>query len=138
MRLRRLIILAAALVAGALLLICFAPFLVAGGLRFWAQRIARREGLQLEIGNIEAPLLRPVVIRDLRFRTEGVAPFQVDCAASRVEVALNLSALFTRARRPVRALNVEGLRLNIRKTNHIATPARTAPWSVLENLLADQ
>src|SRR5204863_9300877 len=105
MRLRRLIILAAALVAGALLLLCFAPFLVAGGLRFWAQRTARREGLQLEIGNIEAPLLRRVVVRDLSFRIVGVAHFGIDCTSSRLEYPLKLSALFNRSRRPVRALH---------------------------------
>jgi hypothetical protein len=135
---RSLLVTVAIVLLTAALVVCFAPFLVAGGLRLWAQRVARREGLQLEIGNIEAPLLRPVVIRDLHLRTEGVAPFQVDCAASRLEVALNLSAIFTQTRRPVRALNVEGLNLSVRGKQETASPSRTAPWSVLENLVADQ
>lgn len=135
---RSLVLTMAGLLVAAALVFCFAPLLVAGGLRVWAQRAARREGLQLEIGKIDAPLLRPVVIRDLRLRSEAAAPFQIDCAASHLEVALNLSAIFNHARRPIRALNVESLILNVRKTNDIATPARTAPWSVLENLLADQ
>ena len=135
---RSLVVTMAGLLMAAALVFAFAPFLVAGGLRAWAQRVARREGLLLEIGKIEAPLLRPVVIRDLRFRTDGAAPFQIDCALSRMEVELNLSAIFTKAGRPVRALNVEGLVLNIRKTNDVAASARSAPWSVLENVLADQ
>jgi hypothetical protein len=135
---RSLLVTVAVVLLAAALVLCFAPFLVAGGLRLWAQRAARREGLQLEIGNIDAPLLRPVVIRNLRLRTEGAAPSQIDCTASRLEVALNLSAFFTKARRPVRALDVEGLTLTIRGNKETVSPSRTAPWSVLENLLADQ
>jgi hypothetical protein len=135
---RSLLVTVAVVLLAAALVVCFAPFLVAGGLRLWAQRVARREGLQLQIGNIDAPLLRPVIIRDLHLQTEGAAPFQIDCAAAKLEVALNLSAIFTQARRPVRALNVEGLNLTIRGNKESASPSRTAPWSVLENLLADQ
>jgi hypothetical protein len=135
---RSLLVTVAVVLLAAALVVCFAPFLVASGLRLWAQRTAQREGLQLEIGKIDAPLLRPVVIRDLRLRTEGAAPFQIDCTASRLEVALNLSAFFTHARRPVRALNIEGLNLAIRGNNETASTSRTAPWSVLENVLADQ
>jgi hypothetical protein len=138
MRLRRLLILASVLVAGALLVIGLTPFLVAGGLRLWAQRVARGEGLELEIGHIDAPFLRPIVIRDLRFRTQGAAQFQVDCTAPRLEVALNLSAIFTHSRRPVRALNIDGLALSIRRTTETGPLPRTAPWSVLHDLLADQ
>jgi hypothetical protein len=135
---RSLFVTVAVVLLAAALVVCFAPFLVAGGVRLWAQRTAHREGLQLVIGNIDAPLLRPVVIRDLHLRTEGAAPFQIDCTASRLEVALNLSAFLTQTRRPVRALNVEALNLTIRGNNDTAWASRTAPWSVLENLLADQ
>ena len=69
MRLKRSLILTLAmLLAAAVLVVCFAPFLVAGGLRWWAESAARREGLQLEIGSIEAPLLRPVIVRGVRLR----------------------------------------------------------------------
>jgi hypothetical protein len=135
---RRLIIVVAVIAAVAVLLICLAPLLVAGAMRFWAQGAASREGLQLEIGGIDAPLLRPVVIRELRVRTDGAAPFQIDCAASRLEVALNLSAIFTHARRPVRTLNVEGLTVDIRRNSVAAASSQTAPWSALQNVLADQ
>jgi hypothetical protein len=135
---RSLLVTVAVVLLAAALVVCFTPLLVAEGLRLWAQRIARREGLQLEIASINAPLLRPVIIRALHLRTKGAAPFQIDCAASKMEVALNLSALFTQARRPVRALNIEGLNLTIRGNKEPASTSRTAPWSVLENLLADQ
>ena len=134
---RSLAVTAAVLLAAAALVVCFAPFLVASGLRLWAQRAARGEGLQLEIGNIEAPLLRPVIVRDLRFRTDATAPFQIDCVASRVEFSLNLSAVFTHARRPLRTLSIDGLTLNIRRNNASPSPPRAAPWQLLANLQSD-
>ena len=135
---RSLLVTVAVVLLAAALVVCFTPLLVAGGLRLWAQRVARREGLQLDIGNIDAPLLRPAVIRDFHLRSEGPAAFQIDCAASKIEAALNLSAIFTQTRRPVHALNIEGLNLTIRGNKETASSSRTAPWSVLENLLADQ
>jgi hypothetical protein len=138
MRLKRsLVIAAAALFATVVLVICLAPLLVAGGLRFWAQRAARREGLQLEFGRIEAPLLRPVIVHDFRFRSDTNAPFQIDGTAPRLEVALNLAAIFTHSRRPVRSLVVDGLTLDIRQNHAVPPSARPAAWSLVENLLAD-
>ena len=134
---RSLLILAAVLLVATVLAVCFAPFLVAGGLRWWAQRAARREGLELEIGNIEAPLLRPVVVHDLRFRTNPGAPFQIECVVPRLEAALNLAAIFTHAHRPIRSLNLGGLTLNIRRNSSNPASTQRAPWPLLENLQAD-
>src|SRR5256714_1703402 len=137
MRVRRLLIILAAALIVVLLAVCFAPLIIAGGLRIWAQRTAHREGLQLEIGEIAAPFLRPVVIQNLRVRTEPGQPFQVDCTASRLELGLNLGAVFTGSQRPLRNLQVDGITLAVNR-NRIATEgARRAPWSILENLLAD-
>jgi hypothetical protein len=134
---RSLYVTLVALLAAALLVVVFAPFLVASGLRLWAERAARREGLQLEIGGIEAPLLRSVIVRDVHLRTDAAAPFQLDCVASRLDVALNLAAIFTHNRRPLRVLNIDGLTLNIRRNNLSASSSRAAPWALLKNLQAD-
>src|SRR2546423_1513847 len=137
MRVRRLLIILAAALIVVLIAVCLAPLIIAGSLRIWAQRTAHREGLQLEIGEIAAPFLRPVVIQNLRVRTEPGQPFQVDCTASRLELGLNLGAVFTGSQRPLRNLQVEGITLAVTR-NRIATEApRRAPWSILENLLAD-
>ena len=138
MRARRLLIISAAvLLVGALLVVCFAPLIVAGSLRIWAQRAVQREGLRLEIGEIEAPLLRPVIIRNARVRTAPGQPVQIDCSVSRLELGLNLAGLFTGRKRPLRHLRVDGVSLVINRDQIATEPSRGAPWSVLENLLAD-
>src|SRR3954470_10283824 len=112
---RLLLIFAAALLIVILLAVCFAPLLVAGGLRMWTQRAAHREGLRLELGEIEAPFLRPVIVRNLRVRSDPGLPFQIDCTAPRVELGLNLSGIFSGAKRPLRDLQVDDLNLAIRR-----------------------
>ena len=138
MRARRLLLIfAAVLLVAILLAVCFAPLIVAGGLRVWAQRAAHREGLLMELGEIEAPFLRPVIVRNLRVRSEPGLPFQIDCTAPRVELGLNLSGIFSGAKRPLRDLQIEGLNVVIRRDPAATATTRHAPWSLLENLLAD-
>ncbi len=138
MRLKRPVIIAtAALCAIVLLVIWLAPLIVASGLRAWAQRAAGREGLQLELGEIEAPFLRPVIIRNLRVHSDPKLPFQIEGSAPRVELALSLSGIFGGTRRPLRHLEVQGLTLAIRRTSAAAETTAHAPWSIFKRLLAD-
>jgi hypothetical protein len=137
MRLKRsLILIAAGFLVAAVLVVCLAPVIVTSGLRFWTERVARREGLQIEFGQIEAPFLRPVVVRNFRLRSDVAAPFQIDCAAPRLEFDLSLAGIFTGSRRPLRTLNVEGLALDIRR-NPRTEPSKRTAWAVFENLLVD-
>jgi len=137
MRVRRsLILIPAALLVAAVLLVCLAPLIVANGLRLWAERVARREGFRLQLETIDAPLLRPVVVRNLRVESGPAAPFLIKCTATRLELDLSLSGIFTGARRPLHALKIEGLTLDIRQNPAAASSQRTA-WSVFQNLLAD-
>jgi hypothetical protein len=134
---RFLLIFAAALLIVILLAVCFAPLIVATGLRVWAQRAAHREGLRLELGEIEAPFLRPAIIRNVHLHSDPGMPFQLDCTAARLELGLNLSGIFTGSKRPIRDLQVDGLDLVIRGEAAATGTTRHAPWSILENLLAD-
>src|SRR5256714_6590848 len=138
MRARRLVLISAgALLLGALVVAGCSPLILAGGLRIWAQRAAAREGLRLELGEIEAPFLRPVIVRDLRVRSEPGVPFQIEAAAPRLELGLSLAGIFTASQRPLRSLQVEGLTLNIRRNQSPTGPARAAPWPLFQKLLAN-
>ena len=102
------------LVAG-VLAVCLAPLAVAGGLRFWIARTARQEGLRIEFGKIEAPLLRPVVVHKLQIASQADAPFRVMVEASRVELDLNFAAIFNQSRgRFLRSLTVQAIGADIR------------------------
>jgi hypothetical protein len=138
MRWRRpLILIAVALFIAAGLVVVLAPVIVANGVRLWAERVARREGLQLQFENIEAPLLRPVVVRNLRVESGQAAPFLIKCAASRLELDLSFSGIFTGAHRPLHVLKVEGFILDIRPNPAASSPSQRTAWSVFQHLRAD-
>lgn len=134
MRLRKfLLIFCASILAAGILSVCLAPWLVAGGLRLWA---ARQEGLQIEFAKIEAPLLRPVVVHNLRIASRPEAPFRVLVESPRVELALDLAALFSRARgRVLRTLATDGIAVDIRTDPH--TTSQRFAWRTLGDLLPD-
>ena len=117
MRFRKsfLIFFASLLIAG-LLSLLLAPFAVAAGLRFWIARTAEQEGLQIQFGKIDAPLLRPAVLHDLRVSNRSEAPFQLKIESPRLELGLNLSALFSNARGHVlRTFTADGISIDLRR-----------------------
>ncbi|HEY2615636.1 MAG TPA: hypothetical protein VGI42_07985, partial [Chthoniobacterales bacterium] len=128
----------AVLLLAGLLAVGLAPVGVAAGLRLWFAWMARHQGLQIDAGPIEAPLWRPAVLHRLRIASQPDANFQVHAEVERVEVALNLAAIFSRARgRIFRSLAMDGLVLNIRRNPQPTAASHGSAWPILENLLAD-
>lgn len=133
-----LILFAAALFIGGVLTVCLSPLIVAGGLRLWAARVARQGNLQIELGRIEAPFLSPVIIHNLHITSDPAAPFRVDAATSRLEVDLNLPAVFRASdNRLLRALRTEGISVDIRRNPRAGTTPQRLAWPLLHNFLAD-
>jgi hypothetical protein len=133
-----LLLFCAALVVAGVLVVCLAPFIVAGGLRLWIARAARQEGLSIELGKIDAPLLRPVVVEKLRITSPPDAPFRVTIEAPRLQFDLNLAAIFSGARgRVLRSVAAEAISVDIRRNAQPASGSRHFAWRVLEDLLAD-
>src|SRR5450432_87186 len=130
-----LIFCASLLIAG-VLSVLLAPFVVAAGLRLWIAHTAQQEGLQIEFGKIEAPLLRPAVVHNLQITSRPEAPFRVRIESPRVELALNLSALLSRSRGHVlRALTTDGMIVDIRPNPQ--STSQPFAWRTLGDLLAD-
>lgn len=138
MRLKRnALIIGAALLVAAGVIVALAPLIVASGLRFWAERVARREGWTLQMDAIEAPLLRPVVVRNLQVKSASTAPMQFEFAAARSELSLNIAGILTGSRRPIRSSNIEGVTLNIRRNPQAPATSQRITWSIFGHLLAD-
>jgi hypothetical protein len=139
MRPRKILLLfCAVLLVASVLVVCLSPFIVAGGLRLWIARAARQGGLSIELGKIDAPLLRPVVIEKLRITSAPDAPFRVTIEAPRLELDLNLAAIFSRARgRLLRSSAAQIISVDIRRNAQAGAGSRHFGWRVIENLLAD-
>ncbi|MEN3368081.1 MAG: hypothetical protein V7609_224 [Verrucomicrobiota bacterium] len=139
MRFKRLLILSGgALIIAALLTVFLAPFAVASGLRLWVASVARQEKLQIELGQIEAPFLGPVVVHNLHITNDSTAPFRIDASTPRLEFALNLAAIFTTSRgRILRTLSAETITIDVCRNPLASAPSQRFAWHVLEDLLAD-
>jgi hypothetical protein len=135
---KKLLILCGSLLVAGILGVCLTPLLVASGLRLWIARTERQEGLRIEVGKIEAPLFRPVVVHQLRIASQAGATFRVMVEASRVELALNFAAIFTRSRgRFLRSLTGETIVVDIRRNPETPPPTQRFAWRALEDSLAD-
>ena len=75
------------------------PMGVARGVRAWLWWQARQQGLKIEIGKINAPFLRPVVLQRLHVTSAGNAPCQIELQAGQVIVDLQLARILTGASR---------------------------------------
>jgi hypothetical protein len=131
MRLRYAILLALVV---ALAVLYFSPFFVGGGLRLWASWQARQQGLRIELGKIDAPFLRPAVIRNLRIIDPRGSSIQID--AEQITLYLNLGRILIGTRgRSIRAVSMQRLRAQI---NHNLRPEAQNShlnWAVLQTLL---
>jgi hypothetical protein len=135
---KSILVLCGSLLVAGVLGVFLTPFLVAGGLRLWIARIARQEGLRIEIGEIQAPLFRPVVMQKLQIASQPEAPFRVMVAASRVELSLDFAAIISRSRgRFVRSLTGETITVDIRRNPETPPAAQRFPWHILGDSLAD-
>src|SRR5262245_39454263 len=83
---------------GAVMFIWFSPVAISNGIRFWAWWKARQEGLAVSIGKIDAPLLRPVVIRSLRIRNSQANAIHIDLTATGAKCDLNFSRILLHLR----------------------------------------
>ena len=111
-RARRLPWRSALVVAGCILLLWLVHSpLFSRGLRFALVRGASESGLQLEIGNIQAHLARPIVLEEVKLRAVNAEESRTAADAKRIEISLNWPwhALFGGGRF-FRALIVENVR----------------------------
>jgi hypothetical protein len=126
-----LLILTAALIA-----IWFAPLVVSNGIRLWVWWKARQEGLVVNLDQIDAPLLRPVVIRSCRLRSGPDDAFEFEFTAKHASLDLNLKRiLLGMGGRAVRNLSIQELRGEVRRSNPVGRTMTQRGWATLHNLL---
>jgi hypothetical protein len=120
----------------ALLAVWLAPFAVSHSLRLWIWWKAREQKLTVKIDQIDAPFLRPVVVRGFRMTSAPDAAFQIDVSAAQATVNLNLKAILTPMDgRAIRTLSVEGLHAELRRNNTTGTTLTEKGWATLQKLL---
>lgn len=121
----------------ALLTGVFSPFMIARGVRGWLWWVGQHEGVQVEIGKIDAPFLGPVTFDQFRVRPAKEKARRVDLQAARVTLDFNFRGwLFTQHARFVHTIAVERLRGTIQQGKQPG--AAPLDWKNLARLLPDE
>lgn len=132
---KSLLIFAGAILLVALLFVIATPFAVAVATKMWITRTARQQGLNVTFGSIDAPLFRPVVIRNARITSATSKNIYVEI--TRAELDLRVAAYFDSSRgRVLRNLSINGLRGEI-DTTPVAQDARQNALPFVQRLVAD-
>src|SRR5947207_7106304 len=74
------------------------PFAVSNGVRLWVSWRARQEGFIATVDKIDAPFLRPVVIRHLYLRSMRDNGLRVDLTATDAQFDLNFKHILLHMR----------------------------------------
>src|SRR5262249_49698230 len=118
--------------------ILLAPFAVSNGVRLWIWWFARQEGFVASIDNIEAPFLRPIVIRQLQLKSIRDEALRVDVTAMDVRITLNLRHVFLHVSgRDIRNISAREVRAELNRTNSNVQALTEGGWATLHRLLPE-
>jgi hypothetical protein len=131
-----LIILVIAVVA--LSAILLAPIAVSNGVRLWVWWFARREGFVATIDGVEAPFLRPIVIRQLHLKSLRDDAVRVDVTVIDTRVVLNLKHIFLHlSGRDIRNISIREFHTELRRKKSNVRALSERGWGTLHRLLPE-
>src|SRR4030095_6945681 len=97
---------------------------------------ARQEGFVAGVDKIEAPFLRPIVIRQLHLKSIRDDALRVDVTAIDVRITLNLRHIFLHVSgRDIRDISVRELRAEMHRKNPNVQALSERGWATLHRLL---
>ena len=100
----------------AVVAVLLAPIAVANGIRLWVGWFARQEGFVATIDGVDAPFLRPVVIRQIRLKSAREDAMRVDITVLDARVVLNLKhVLLHLSGRDIRNISVRELHAELHR-----------------------
>ena len=118
--------------------VLLAPIAVSNGVRLWVWWFARQEGFVVTIDGVDAPFLRPIVIRQLHLKSVRDDASRVDITLLDARVLLNLKHVFLHlSGRDIRNISVGELHAELRRTNPSVQALSDRGWATLHRLLPE-
>jgi hypothetical protein len=135
---KRFLLVGVFVLLAALLAIWLTPFAVSHGIRLWLTWRARQEGFIVNIDKVNAPFLRPVVIRNLRLKNARDDVLRVDLAVTDATFDLNLKHILLHRRgRAIRNLSIRELRGELHRSNPNIRAMTRHGWATLHRMLPE-
>jgi hypothetical protein len=134
----RLLLITLLVLLAIVLAIALAPFVVSNGVRLWIGWFARQEGFVVSIDRIEAPFLRPIVIRQLHLKSARDDALRVDVTAIDANLSLNLKHILLHVRgHDIRNVSVREFHAEMHRTNPNVQALSERGWATLHRLLPE-
>src|SRR5215470_17250137 len=134
----RIFLIILVIVVVALAAVLFAPVAVSNGVRLWVWWFARQEGFVATIDRVEAPFLRPIVIREIHLKSIRDDAVRVDVTVVDARVVLNLKHIFLHlSGRDIRNISVREFRAELHRTNPNVRALSERGWATLHRLLPE-
>jgi hypothetical protein len=138
MRKKRFLVLSSVILLAALLAGLFAPVTLSTGVRLWFWWQARKQGLHVELGKIDTPFLRPIVIHHLHISDGKDVSLHIAVDADRIVLGLNIPRILTGIRgRAIRSLSIDKARVQISRNFEGKSGSPHLAWTTLESLLPE-
>src|SRR5436305_3435256 len=122
----------------ALTAVLLAPIAVSNGVRLWVWWFARQEGFVATIDSVDAPFLRPIVIRQIHLKSVRDDAVRVDVTVLDARVVLNLKHVFLHlSGRDIRDISVREFHAELHRTNPNVRALSERGWATLHRLLPE-
>src|SRR5215469_63174 len=132
----RIFLISLVIVIVALAAVLLAPITVSNGVRLWVWWFARQEGFLATIDSVDAPFLRPIVIRQIHLKSARDDTVRVDIAVIDARVVLNLKHIFLHlSGRDIRNISIREFRAELHRTNPNVQTLSKRGWATLHRLL---
>ena len=134
----RIFLIILVIVALALTAVLLAPIAVSNGVRIWIAWFARREGFVATIDGVDAPFLRPVIIRQIHLKSVRDDAVRVDVTVLDARVVLNLKHIFLHlSGRDIRNISVREFHAELHRRNPNVRVLSERGWGTLHRLLPE-
>jgi hypothetical protein len=118
--------------------VLLAPITVSNGVRLWVWWFARQEGFVATIDGVDAPFLRPIVIRQIHLKSVRDDAVRVDVTVIDARVVLNLKHIFLHlSGRDIRNIVVREFHAELHRTNPNVRALSERGWATLHRLLPE-
>src|SRR6186713_3571279 len=134
----RILLIVLVIVMVALAAVLLAPITVSNGVRLWVWWFARQEGFVATVEGVDAPFLRPIIIRQIHLKSARNDAVHVDVTLIDARVVLNLKhILLHMSGRDIRSISVREFRAEFHRTNPKVQTLSERGWATLHRLLPE-
>ena len=134
----RILLIILVIVLVALATVFLAPITVSNGVRLWVWWFARQEGFVATVDGVDAPFLRPILIRQIHLKTARNDAVRVDVTLTDARVILNPKHILLHlSGRNIRNISVKEFRAEVHRTNPKAQTLSERGWATLHRLLPE-